>query len=168
MAHESDVPGVDLASRLEEGDPGQDVAGEVVAGRSRGAPGRAADAAIIEAEHGDPAASQRVGKDQEWLVLEDRLVAVLGARAADQDHGRKRAGSFGLGQRSGQRHASGLVGVADIHHLVGERSFGRLRPAQLGGLVRLLHVQGKASSRLGPCADGLGTRLHSACPRTCP
>ena len=33
VAHQADAPAVDLAPRLEEGDSGQDVAGEVVAGR---------------------------------------------------------------------------------------------------------------------------------------
>ena len=46
---------------------------------------------------------------------------------------------------------------------------GRLRPAQLGGLIGLLQGQRKAVARLGPRAGRLGPSLRrSACPRTCP
>ena len=147
---------VDLAPRLEERDSGENVAGEIIAGRGRRAPGRAADAAVIETQHGHSTAGQRVGQHQERLVLEDRLVAVLRARAADQYQSRERPRSLGLGQCPGQGHSPGLVLVADLDHLVRKRSLGRLRPAQLGGLIGLLQGQRKAVARLGPRAGRLG------------
>ena len=116
------------APRLEVGDAGQDVAGEIVAGRW---------SVVLPVEPPTPRSStrstaiprrvKRVGQHQERLVLEERLVAVLGTRAADQDHGRERAGALGLGQRPGQGHAARLVRIGDLDHLVGKRRLRRLR-----------------------------------------
>ena len=101
-------------------------------------------------------------------MLEDRLVAVLGARAADQDQGRERSGSLGLGQCPGQRHPPGLVRVADLDHLVRKRSLGRLRPAQLGGLVGLLQGQRQADCPPGSRFRPPRSPRRSACPHTYP
>ena len=100
---------IDLAAGFEECDSGENVAREIVAGRARRAAGRAADAPVIKPQHGHSPAGQRVGQDQERLVLEDRLVAILGTRAADQDQGRERPWPLGLGQRPGQGYSPGLV-----------------------------------------------------------
>ena len=42
---------------------------------------RAADTAVIDPQHRDPAAGQGIGDDQERLVAQDRLVAVLRPRS---------------------------------------------------------------------------------------
>ena len=56
----------------------------------RQAAGGAPDAAVVHAQHGDAAARQVVGEHQERLVAQQRLVAVLRARAGDQ-HARRGA-----------------------------------------------------------------------------
>ena len=70
VADQADRRGIDLLSRLQEGDAREDVACEVVARRLRHAPGRTADAAVVDAEHGHASAREVVGQHEERLVLE--------------------------------------------------------------------------------------------------
>src|SRR5690349_13146068 len=59
-------------------------------------------AAIIEAQHSDAVSAQKVGQNPEGFMVEDRLIAVLGARARKQDEHRVGALGFRQRQRSGQ------------------------------------------------------------------
>ena len=106
--------GIDLGPRLEKCDPCENVAGEVFAGRLRNASRRASDAAIIDSQHGDAPSGQGVGQYQERLVLEDRLISVLGTRAADQDDGGKRASAVGRRQRARQSGSSRLIPIGQL------------------------------------------------------
>ena len=74
---------------------GQRVVGEVGGRRLRDAAGRAADAAVVAAQHGDARARQVVGDQPERLDAEHLLVAVLRTAARDEHHRRKRAGVAG-------------------------------------------------------------------------
>ena len=150
---------VDLLAALEEGDAGQDVAGEVVAGRRRRAAGRAADAAVVDPEHGDPPPREVVGQDEERLVPPERLVAVLRPRAGDQEDGRERPLPLRGGEGAGQRDAGRLVRVGHPRLVVRIGRLRRLRPPGPGRRRDLLERQGERRAALLPLADGLGARL---------
>jgi len=54
-------------------------------------------AAGVEPQHREAGAGEMVGENEEWLVAEQALVAVLRARAGDQDRGGERAAARGQG-----------------------------------------------------------------------
>ena len=75
-------------------------------------------------------------------MLKDRLIAVLGTRAADQDHSRKRTAALRYRQRSRQRNPRRLVAILQLFGLVWKRRFGGLRPADLVTLSVFFSVSG--------------------------
>jgi hypothetical protein len=101
-------------------------------GRGQIAALRAADAPVVDPQHGHAALGQGVGDDQEGLVVEHRIVAVLRTRAGDQQSDRIRAGALRQGQGPGQLQPRGRVDVADLLGTVVERRLGRLRPLGAG------------------------------------
>ncbi|MFY0540047.1 hypothetical protein [Nannocystis pusilla] len=119
-------------------------------------PFETADAAVVEAEHGEAGAGEMVGEDEERAVAHERLVAVLRARAGQQDHGRERTWPFGQGEAAGQRDL--VLGRADERGLAGgvrERRLGLLRPLgrDVGRLAGLQLAGGG-----GQAAAGLAQR----------
>jgi hypothetical protein len=127
VADDADAGRVDLGLRLQPGERG---AGVLVLGLVRGVAlvaARAADAAVVVAEHDDAVAREVVGEHEEGLVAHDRLVAVLRARAGEQDD----AGGLAAGGRDGEAAGEddGVDGAGDrgLADGVGERGFGFLR-----------------------------------------
>ena len=80
-----------------------------------------------------------------------RLVAILGARAADEDYGRKRAAVFGPREGARQDMAAVRVGIADLFDAVGERLLGVLGSGRARRFLRRhpFERQGERVARLG-------------------
>ena len=130
---------VDLAPRLEEGDAGQDVAGEVVAG----------EFIVSPVEPPTPRSSTRSTAIPRRVSASARTrnglcSKIVSSRSwAPEPLIRITAGNgppFGLGERPGQRDAAGLVQVSDLDRLVGKRTPSASAAGGLSGLVRLLQV----------------------------
>jgi hypothetical protein len=105
-----------------------------VLGRSLGeVAGGFREAAVVVAQHRDPAPGEIVGQHQERLVAHEGLVAVLRAGSGDQHRRREGARAGRQGQGPGQPHAGGAV---EGHLLLSIRIglHRNLRPARdLGG-----------------------------------
>jgi len=71
-----------------------------------------------------------IGNHQERLVTEDFRVAVLGARAADQQGGREGSAARRHGKRSGQARVLGIVGVDNLAFGIWKGRLGGLRPVR--------------------------------------
>ena len=87
---------------------------------------------LVVAEHGDPPRGQAMGQVAERRVRSQRLVAIVGARAMNQDHQGSRCDALGPRERPGQRPVAG----ADGDRFLGELAL--LGIGRLGGVGRLL------------------------------
>ena len=133
MADQADAVAVDLVHARQRVDRRQRVLDELLAGRLRERAARGADTAVVQAEHGDPRARERVGEHEEGTMTEDRFVAVLRPGAGQQQHRRMRSGPLRQGQRPGQREARPLDAEGELS--VREGGPGRLRPPVATGLL---------------------------------
>ena len=128
VAHQADLLRVDLLAAFEEVDPGLHVGGEVGA-RCLGVVARGpAHPAIVDAQHRHAPAGEVVGQDEERLMPEQRLVAVLRPGARDQDHGGEGAVPPGQGERACELVARLLVLVGHLGRVVGEGGLGAEPP----------------------------------------
>ena len=123
VAHHANA--VDLWPRQKRPDGGCGIRREVRDGGGLPVAGALRRAAVVEAVHRHAGARQPVGPDGEGPVAEDRLVAVLGARARDEDDGGERSVAVGQRERPRERHARRRL---DAQRLlaVGERRLWRL------------------------------------------
>ena len=146
VAHQADLLLGDLRMGLEPLHPGQGVLCKIGRGGGIHAPRRAADPAVVRPQHGDAMAAQMVGEDQERLMTQERLIAVLGAAAGDQHHRRKGTLARRDRQRAGELHIP--VRVGHLLRGVRERRPGLLDP--LGPLHRLAaQPEGERGGALG-------------------
>ena len=152
VAQEAHRGGVDARVGDQQVEAGAHVAGEVGEGGVGVAAGAAADAAVVDAQDREAGARQPVGEQQEGLVADELLVAVLRAAARDQQHGRHAILALGQRERARERDVAVLVG-----HLLLEVREGRHRflRAQVGGLGPL-EGEGEGLAALGEGAlDGV-------------
>ena len=77
VADQADASRVDFFAALEKCDSREHILGKVGRSGIRDAAGRAADAAVVDAQHRDAAAREKVGQHEERLVFEDRFVTIL-------------------------------------------------------------------------------------------
>jgi hypothetical protein len=118
VSHQPDLPGVDVLAAFEKVHSRHGVVGKVAAGGRPEVAGRFAHAAVIDAQHGNPAPGKVVGHDQERLVAHQFLVAVLRAGARNEQYGREGplpSGSVSVPasfhvRRAGVRHSSSRYG----------------------------------------------------------
>ena len=117
VTDDADACGVDAGLLLEPAAGGIGIAREIERGRAVERARRCADAAVVAAEHGDALAQQRIGDDGERAVSEQLLVAILRARAGDEQHGGNLAVARELLARGHRERAREHVarGMRDAH-----------------------------------------------------
>ena len=131
VADDADPCRIDVGAFFEPLDRRFGISCEVDARRLRRIAARAADAAIVVTEDGNPGSRQGIGEDEERLVIHERLVAVLLTRAGDEHHGRPRPGPLRERERAGEIDA--VVGIPEggLTDVIRERGLGGLRPSLL-------------------------------------
>ena len=134
------------------------------------AAGRFAEAAVVVAQRGYPVASEVVGDDQEGLVAEYLLVAVLLPAAADHHHScgssafsvavNRKSAADRPGKGAGKSRSGGFVGETDL--------LGAVREGRLRGLGTVQHLlspgegERKRESVLAEAAHDAAAVEHSA------
>ena len=175
MADDADPRRIDVGALREPIDPRFGIPREVDARRLRCIAARAADAPVVVAEDGNPGSRQGIGEDEKRLVIHERLVAVLLARAGDEHHRRPRPRATRQRERAGEIDT--VVGIPEgsLADFVGKRGLGGLRSALLRRKHRgrpgghLLEDQRQARSPLLPGAAELpvGPKLPGKLPLHC-
>ncbi len=155
VADEPDARRVDVRPRGERLPGGPRVAGEILARRRHEISGRLANAAVVVAHHRDAVAREVVGEDEERLVPEDLLVAILRSAARDQDDRWKRTLPFRQSQRAVEDGLSRRVGDGDVFRSIGERRLRLLGTGWPRELLDLLQDEGQRTA-LCPGAGDLG------------
>ncbi len=133
MAKHTDMSWVDVGARLQIGDGGFGVRGEIGRGRGRIIAGRGANAAFVVTQDGNAMAVEIVGQDQKEFMTHQLFVAGIGARSGNQHYRRKRPSVGRLAERAFQHHAGhGGIGEPDVLVAIGQGTFGD------GGFLRTL------------------------------
>lgn len=135
VADNADFGGIDFLARLEVGDGGFGVGGQVESGRVVGVAGGFGSAALVVAKDGNSLSGEVVGEDEERLVIGDGFVAILRAGAGNEDGSGERTVALGKGEHASERDVGGFVGNGDFFLAVGVRLRGGLRPAKLERLI---------------------------------
>ena len=155
VADEADLARVGLGTRLQIGHARFGVAGKV-GGSGLGEVSRGlAYAALVGPQHHNALTGEIIRQHQKRFMAHKAFVAVVLARATDQQNCGKRPLARWNGQRAGQRVACGLIGISHVFFAIRVGLDGILRASprlHCGLILDSLQRQRQGRAHLRECA----------------